>query len=285
MQNPAESSVESIYGDDDALHAIKMVTIAPELGNSLEVIRDLTRRGIIVSLGHTAADYDTGMRALRAGAKMLTHVYNAMNSFSYRSPGVAGLVSSLEAPYFSLIVEDLHPAALAMTFRANREKCILISDAVELAGLPDDYCPGHAQIPHSPSHSQVPWSNKVATKGNENVIVSSMSVEESVRNLRKCSGCSLAEAVRCASENIAALMNDDERGLIEEGRRADFVVLSDEGKVEQTWLKGELIYEAPELSDTYALEDYQLQLMLLEQQNKKMLILAREEHEDRGEQG
>ena len=285
MQNPAESSVESIYGDDDALHTIRMVTLAPELGNSLEVIRDLSRRGIVVSLGHTAADYDTGMRALRAGAKMLTHVYNAMNSFSHRSPGVAGLVSSLEAPYFSLIVEDLHPAALSMTFRANREKCILISDAVELAGLPDDYCPGHAQIPHRPSHSQKPWSNKVATKGNENVIVSSMSVEESVRNLRKCSGCSLAEAVRCASENIAALMNDEERGLIEEGRRADFVVLSDEGKVEQTWLKGEMVYEAPELSDTYALEDYQLQLMLLEQQNKKKLILARKEHEDRGDQG
>ena len=283
MQNPAESSLETIYGDDEALHAIKIVTLAPELGNSLEVIRNLTRRGIVVSLGHTAADYDTGMRALRAGAKMLTHVHNAMNSFSHRSPGVAGLVSSLEAPYFSLIVEDLHPAALSMTFRANREKCILISDGVELADL-GNY-PEHAQIPHIPSHSQNPWSNKITTKGNENAIGSSMSVEESVRNLRKCSGCSLAEAVRCASENIAALMNDEERGLIEEGRRADFVVLSDEGKVQQTWLKGEMVYEAPELSDTYALEDYQLQLMLLEQQNKKKLILAREEHEDRGNQG
>ena len=284
MQNPAESSVESIYGDDEALHAVKIVTLAPELGNSLEVIRNLTRRGIVVSLGHTAADYDTGMRALRAGAKMLTHVYNAMNSFSHRSPGVAGLVSSLEAPYFSLIVEDLHPAALSMTFRANREKCILISDGAELAGLPDGSYLGHTQNPYRPPHSQDAWSNKVATKGNEN-IGSIMSVAESVRNLRKCSGCSLAEAVRCASENIAALMNDEERGLIEEGRRADFVVLSDEGKVQQTWLKGEMVYEAPELSDTYALEDYQLQLMLLEQQNKKKLILAREEHEDRGDQG
>ncbi len=284
MQNPAESSVESIYGDHEALSAIKMVTLAPELGNSLEVIRNLTKRGIVVSLGHTAADYDTGMRALRAGAKMLTHVYNAMNSFSHRSPGVAGLVSSLEAPYFSLIAEDLHPAALAMTFRANREKCILISNADELAGLPDRGYPGHAQIPHR-LHSQKKWSEKVTFEGNENLIGSCKSVEESVQNLRKCSGCSLAEAVRCASENIAALMSDEERGLIEEGRKADFVVLSDGGKVQQTWLKGEMVYEAPELSDTYALEDYQLQLMLLEQQNKKKLILAREEHEERGDQG
>ena len=284
MQNPAESSVESIYGDDEALSAIKMVTLAPELGNSLEVIRDLTKRGIVVSLGHTAADYDTGMRALRAGAKMLTHLYNAMNSFSHRSPGVAGLVSSLEAPYFSLIAGDLHPAALAMTFRANRDKCILISDAVEIAGFPDGEYPEHVQIPHRP-HSQRKWSGKVTMEGNGNLMGSCKSVEESVQDLRKCSGCSLAEAVRCASENIAALMNDEERGLIEEGRKADFVVLSDGGKVQQTWLKGEMVYEAPELSDTYEFEDYQLQLMLLEQQNKKKLMLAREEHEERGDQG
>ncbi len=284
MQNPAESSVESIYGDDEALSAIRMVTLAPELGNSLEVISNLTKRGIVISLGHTAADYDTGMRALRAGARMLTHVYNAMNSFFPRSPGVAGLVSSLEAPYFSLVAEDLHPATLNLNFRANREKCILISDAVELAGLPDGDYPGHAQIPYSP-HGQKRWSNKVTIEGTENLIGSCMSVEESVQNLRKCSGCSLAEAVRCASENIAALMNDEERGLIEEGRKADFVVLSDGGKVEQTWLRGEMVYEAPELSNTYPFEDYQVQLMLLEEQNKKKLRLAREEHEDRGEQG
>ena len=284
MQNPAESSVESIYGDDEAVSAIRMVTLAPELGNTLEVIPNLTKRGIVVSLGHTAADYDTGMRALRAGAKMLTHVYNAMNSFSHRSPGVAGLVASLEAPYFSLIAEDLHPAALALNFRANREKCILISDATELASLLDGHHPRHAQIPHSP-HSQKKWSNKVTIEGTENPIGSCMSVEKSVQNLRKWSGCSLAEAVRCASENIAALMNDEERGLIEEGRKADFVVLSDGGKVQQTWLKGEMVYEASELNNTYPFEDYQVQLMLLEEQNKKKLRLAREEHEDRGDQG
>ena len=70
---------------------------------------------------------------------MITHVYNVMNNFSRRSPGVAGLVSSREAPYFSLIADGihLHQAALTMAFRANRERCILISDAIELAGLRD----------------------------------------------------------------------------------------------------------------------------------------------------
>ena len=128
MQIPAESSVRSTYGDDGAQSSLMMVTLAPELGNSQELIPRLTQRGIVVALGHTAADYDTGMRALTVGATMLTHVYNAMNAFSHKSPGVTGLVSSRVAPYFSVIADGihLHPAALTMAFRANRERCILI---------------------------------------------------------------------------------------------------------------------------------------------------------------
>ena len=283
MQNPAESSVRSIYGDNEALSSLKMVTLAPELGNSQELIPHLTQRGIVVSLGHTAADYDTGMRALRAGATMLTHVYNAMNNFSHRSPGVAGLVSSREAPYFSLIADGvhLHQAALTMAFRANRERCILISDAIELAGLRDGVYPGHAQVPHPQRKSM----NRVTIEGTDTLVGSCVNVEECVRNLKRWSGCSLAEAVQCASENIASLMNDRERGIIEEGRKADFVVLNDEGEVQQTWLKGEKLYETTRMSHSYALDHYQMQLMLLEQQNKKRLILAREEHEDRGNEG
>ena len=208
---------------------------------------------------------------------MLTHVYNGMNAFSHRSPGVAGLVSSPEDPYFSLIADGihLHQATLTMAFRANRERCILISDAIELGGLPDGIYPGNAQIPRAQRKS----GNKITIEGTDTLVGSCISIEECVRNLKKWSGCSLAEAVRCASENVARLMDDRQRGFIEQGRKADFVVLNDEGKVQQTWLRGEKLYEARR---SYALDDYQMQLMLLEEQNKKRLLLAREEHEDRG---
>lgn len=180
---------------------------------------------------------------------MLTHVYNVMNNFSRRSPGVAGLVSSREAPYFSLIADGihLHQAALTMAFRANQERCILTSDAIEMAGLRDGLYPGHAQVPY-PQRKSI---NRVTTEGTDTLVGSCVNVEECVQNLKRWSGCSLAEAARCASENIASLMNDRERGIIEEGRKADFVVLNDEGEVQQ--------------SHSYALDHYQMQLMLLEQ--------------------
>lgn len=283
MQIPAESSVRSTYGDDGAQSSLKMVTLAPELGNSQELIPRLTQRGIVVALGHTAADYDTGMRALTVGATMLTHVYNAMNAFSHKSPGVTGLVSSRAAPYFSVIADGihLHPAALTMAFRANRERCILISSAIELVGLPDGIYPGSAKVPYPRRKSM----NKVTIEGTDTFVGSCITVEECVRNLKIWSGCSLAEAVRCASENVACLMNDPQRGVIEVGRKADFVILNDEGEVQQTWLGGEKLYETARMGHSYALDDYQMQLMLLEQQNKKRLLLAREEHEDRGSEG
>lgn len=245
MQNPAESSIGAVYGDDEALSAVKMVTLAPELWNSQHLIQDLVQRGIIVSLGHSAADYDTGTRALGSGAEMITHVFNAMNPFSHRSPGIAGLISSSEAPYFSIIADGvhLHPATVTLAFRAKLSNCILISDAIEMAGLPDGVYPGHAQIPHT----QRKVGNRVTIEGTDTLIGSCSSVAECVRNLKAWSGCSLAEAVCCASQNISSLMKDEERGLIEEGRKADFVVLSDRGDVQETWMMGTKLYERKEI--------------------------------------
>lgn len=278
MQNPAKTSMKSVYGEDEMLSAIKMITLAPEMGGALELIEDLTQRGIVVSLGHTAADYDTGIRALGAGGKMLTHIFNAMNTFSHRSPGAAGLISSSEAPFFSLIADGihLHPATITMAFRTNRERCILVSDAIELGGLPDGVYPGHAQTPHP----QRKKGNKITIEGTDTLIGSCVGIDECVRNLRQWAGCPLAEAARCASENIAALMGDNKRGMIKEGRKADFVVLDDSGQVLQTWIRGEMVYEAPAKGSRHGRQDYRLQLMLLEQQNKQRLLLARKEHDD-----
>ncbi|CAD6574215.1 MAG: hypothetical protein ASARMPRED_006603 [Alectoria sarmentosa] len=241
MQSPAESSVGAVYGDEEALSAVKMVTLAPELQTSQDLVQDLVQRGVIVSLGHSAADYDTGTRALGSGAKMITHAFNAMNPFSHRSPGIAGLISSSEAPYFSIIADGihLHPATATLAFRANPSNCILVSDAIEMAGLPDGLYAGHAQIPHG----QRKVGNKVTIEGTDTLVGSCSTVAECVRNLRAWSGCSLAEAVRCASQNVTSLMKDQERGLIEEGRKADFVVLSERGYVQETWMMGMKLFE------------------------------------------
>ena len=129
-----------------------------------------------------------------------------------------------------------------MAFRSNPERCVLITDSIEMAGMPDGVYPGNAQVPH-PQRKE---GNKVTIDGTDTLIGSCSSIDECVRNLKQWSDCSLPEAVSCATENIAKLMGEYEnRGVIEVGRRADFVILGADGQVLQTWLKGVKVYEKP----------------------------------------
>ena len=79
--------------------------------------------------------------------------------------------------------------------------------------------------------------------GTDTLIGSCIGIDECVRNLQQWSGCSLPEAIRCATENIVSLTGDGDRGIIEPGRRGDFVVLDEEGSVLQTWIKGVKVFE------------------------------------------
>lgn len=220
---------------------MKLATIAPEVPGTAEIISDLKAADVRISLGHSTSTYETGLEALSNGATALTHVFNAMSPLHHREPGLAGLICSDAAPYYSLIADGihLHPSTLTMAYRANPRKAILITDSVELAGLPDGVYPGHAQIPHN----QVKKGNRVTVKGSDTLIGSCSSLDECVRNLVKWSGCSLAEAVRCVTANVADMMGLADRGRLTEGSRADFVVLNDEGDVLQTWVGGRKVWE------------------------------------------
>ena len=237
--------MQEIYGAANVDSSIKMVTLAPELEGSTEIIKCLAKEyGITVSLGHSAADFETGLEALKNGAKSLTHVFNAMAPLNHRLPGLAGLFGTLHGPYYSVIPDGihLHPAIVSMAFRANPEKCILITDSIEMAGMPDGLYPEHAQIPHM----QRKLGNRVTIDGTDTLIGSCIGLDECVRNLRLFSGCSLAEAVRCVTENVASLMGLQDRGIISKGCRADLVVLDQDGYVHGVWSRGCQVFDRPE---------------------------------------
>lgn len=242
MQFPDSTHAAAIYGCENLGSSVKMVTLAPELPGSLEAVKSLVQdHGIIVALGHSAADFDTGLNALEAGASTLTHVFNAMNPLHHRTPGLAGLITSPKAPYFSIIPDGihLHPAIVSMAYRANPGKCILITDSIEMAGMPDGQYPGHAQIPHI----QRKKGNRVTINGTDTLIGSCIGLDECVRNLSRYSGCSLAEAIQCVTENIANLMGLRDRGILAAGRRADLVVLDMDGHVQEVWIEGRQVYK------------------------------------------
>ena len=224
------------------------MTLAPELEGTSKLVEDLTSKDIRVSLGHSSATYAAGLEAVKAGATCLTHTLNAMTPLHHRDPGLAGLVTATadelsphSTPYFSIIPDGnhLHPAIATLLFHANPEKCIIITDSIELAGLEDGTYPGHAQIPHN----QTKVGSKVVIEGTDTLIGGCAGLDECVRNIIRWSGCSVAEAVRCVTENVAALMGLEDRGVLEAGRRADYVVVSDDGQLLQTWIGGRKVWD------------------------------------------
>lgn len=121
---------------------IKMITAAPEVSNMTALIPELTRRGIIVSIGHSEATYEEASAAVGAGASMITHLFNAMRPLHHRNPGIFGVLGikeSLPRPYFGIIAdgEHLHPTTVKIAYNAHPDGFILVTDAMHMVGLPD----------------------------------------------------------------------------------------------------------------------------------------------------
>lgn len=234
-----------IYGAvADSNSVIKLVTLAPELPGSTTLISNLVLKSIRVSIGHSSASYSDGLAALEAGASCLTHTLNAMAPLHHRYPGLAGLVTAApstthSSPYYSIIPDGnhLHPSVATMLFRSNPSKCILITDSIELAGLEDGTYAGHSQIPCK----QTKKGSRVVIEGTETLIGGCASLAECMRNLCSWSGCTVPEAVRCVTENVADFMGEKTRGKLEVGRRADFAVLDSEANVVETWIGGKKV--------------------------------------------
>ncbi|CAL3972687.1 unnamed protein product [Diplocarpon coronariae] len=237
MHVPASSSLESIYGKDNLKTSIRVLTLAPELPGALSHIQTLTEDyGIRVSMGHSAADYQQGLDGMAHGANLITHTFNAMNPLHHREPGLVGLISGPDPPYFSIIADSihLHPSLVGLAYRSSPTHCILITDSIELSGLPDGIHPGHAQIPFK----QRKAGNKVTIDGTDTLIGSCIGLDECLRNLMAYAGVTVAQAVRCVTENVANAMGLKDRGALEVGRRGDFVMLSERGEVKETWISG-----------------------------------------------
>ena len=221
-----------------------MITLAPELEGTTALIGSLLEDNpqLVISLGHSNATYDEGLIALQSGARCLTHTFNAMPPLHHREPGLAGLMTEDACrPYFSVIPDGihLHPATVSLAFHAGPDRCIAITDSIELAGLADGTYPGHGQI----AHRQVKVGNKVLIEGTDTLVGSCCILDECVRNMVEFTRCTLAEAVRCVTENVAGLMGENKRGVLEFGRRADFAVLNADGEVLETWVGGEKVWK------------------------------------------
>lgn len=112
-----------IYG---SLENICYITLAPEIDNACQVIKELTKRNIKVSVGHSIANLKQGEDAVKCGATFITHLFNAMLPFHHRDPGLVGLLTSDKIPknqiiHYGIIADGVHthPAALRIAHRTH----------------------------------------------------------------------------------------------------------------------------------------------------------------------
>jgi len=222
-------------------NAIKLVTLAPELPNSLEFIRFLQTEKIIASIGHTNATYQETIAAMDAGCSHVTHLFNAMRGIHQREPGVAIAALLSERVSTELIVDDvhLHPAIVDLVFKIkNKEKIILVTDAMRAKCLPDGL--------YDLGGQSVSVKQDKACLSDGTLAGSVLKMSTAIQNMMRFTHCTLSDAVRFASANPAKLLGlFDTKGSIALQKDADLVVLDQAFNVVLTMVEGKIVYRTP----------------------------------------
>ena len=220
LAHPEPSVVESLLAAGDG--AVRMVTLAPELPGGVDAVRRLAAAGVVAAVGHTDATYDETRAALDAGARVGTHLFNAMRPLHHRDPGPVGAL--LDGPVDVELIADgvhLHPAVLRTVFAAKPGRCILVTDAMAASGAPDgDYRLGPMAIEVREGVARL-----ASEDGDGAIAGSTLTMDAAVRFAVRTAGLPLLDVVHAATTAPAAAWGLSDVGAIEAGRRADLVVL------------------------------------------------------------
>jgi len=215
---------------------VHMTTFAPEIEGGIELAAELTRQGWIASIGHTRADIETLDQAFAAGARHVTHFFNAMTGIHHRDVGVAGWALSNPDVTFDIIADGIHvhPQMLKLACRAKTpERTLLISDSVAPTGLGD----GDFDL----------WDERISVVGgrtrNErgSIAGSVITMRDAVKNALSL-GFTSAEVSSMASTNPARLLGlESNRGTLDAGKRADIVGIDEDGEIKLVMVGGKMV--------------------------------------------
>ncbi|MQA84971.1 MAG: N-acetylglucosamine-6-phosphate deacetylase [Streptosporangiales bacterium] len=219
---------------------LSIVTLAPERTGALDAVRTLAEAGVLVSLGHSDATADQARAAADAGARKVTHLFNAQRPLHHREPGLAG--QALTDPRLaSGLIVDLHHVAgpvCRLALAAAPGRICLVTDAVSAAGMPPgEYVLGDRRVTMGETGSPVLPDGTLAG--------STLRLDEAVGNLVGL-GVDPVAAVDAATRVPADLVGRGDLGRIAPGAPADLVWLDDELRARKTWIGGTPVFgDAP----------------------------------------
>nr|WP_263324880.1 N-acetylglucosamine-6-phosphate deacetylase [Neobacillus sp. Marseille-Q6967] len=225
-----------------ALGTIKLVTVAPEVENGTRLIQYLHENGVVASIGHTDAVYEEMKKAVEAGAKQVTHLFNGMRGIHHREPGVAGSALIFKELMVELIADNIHvrPEVMKLVMDAKgSDGMILITDAMRAKCLKNGI--------YDLGGQDVSVADGKALLADGTLAGSILKMNDSLKNIMAAAEISLLEAVKMASVNPAKqLQVYDRKGSITEGKDADITILNEEYQVNLTICRGEIAYHKGE---------------------------------------
>lgn len=214
------------------------VTLAPELPGALEIVARLARDGVLVSVGHSDATAEQAHAAFDAGARMVTHLFNAMSPLHHRAPGVPGAALGRDDVVVQLVVDGHHLAddVIRMTWRAARGRVVLVTDATAAAGMPVGIGDGLYLL----GEVDLRVRDGAVRNSAGDLAGSALSLDAAVRSA--CAlGVPLAEVLAAVTEIPARLLGRSDIGRLVPGARADIVVLDDALTVHASYRAGRVV--------------------------------------------
>lgn len=216
---PDAAFVRELNQDVDGL--VRLVTLAPNMDGAEEFIKEMHEE-VCISLGHTAADYDCASRAMKLGAHHVTHLYNAMQPFGHRAPGLIGAAMDDPECMVEMICDGyhIHPSAIRAAFRLfGPERVILISDSMRAAGM---------------ENGTYELGGQEVTVKDRKAVLKDGTLAGSATNLYGCMckaiefGIPLEQAIMAATANPARSIGIFDRvGSIRIGKQADLLLVSE----------------------------------------------------------
>ncbi|MCJ7840618.1 N-acetylglucosamine-6-phosphate deacetylase [Lederbergia sp. NSJ-179] len=210
---------------------IKLVTYAPELEGARKFEQVMIDRGIVPSVGHSDA---VRKELLESAASHATHLYNGMRGLHHREAGVAGHALITEGLQVEIIADGIHihPDMIKLAYLVKGAEGIsLITDAMMAKGMEN----GEYEL----GGQKVIVVDGEARLENGSLAGSVLTLDQAFRNIMEFTGCSITEAVQMTSSNQAREFKLTQKGYLKPGKDADFVIMSPQLEVENTYRLGQ----------------------------------------------
>lgn len=233
--SPSISNYNEIVQDYEDI--ITSITLAPEVDGAKELIKHLSSRGIVCSLGHSKATYEEAIEAIECGACHTTHLFNAMSPLTHRNPGIVGATfdSNITTETISDGVHISYPVLRITYKQKGSDNVLLVSDSMMACCMPN----GNYEL----GGQNVTVTNGEARLKNGALAGSVLTLDKAVRNVYKNSTLPLYEIIKMASYNGAKHCKvHDHKGQIKEGYDADLILFDNDININKVFVLGKVVY-------------------------------------------